>query len=551
MTPGRTPGSPFGRGRLDLTGLRRNTSTTSTSAGGANVTTGTTSEGVKLDRGTGSEADAGNIPSEKGKGKEKQPVPDHGSAAGSGSEAESRPGPLSVPSPFLAMSPNASPSKASGSATGATGSAGPRVVASATKPIPTTPTKARQTAHPDPLLSPSRSRASPLASTSDSTSAPASASAGPIAPSPSRRGNASPMHNSLLKAKAEMVRRAGFAAIDERDEDEEEDEDELALGTRSSARRGADGGSPSKRRKFQGQGIDLESAIKSSHSISGRMGEEPTSPSSSKRKLREGLMEREVEPVRPTVDMLQLVLPPGQASISSASATVAGPAATTAMKMTPYLVSPYVSIHHPPLTYSGISNHVLPSALDRIFAKTVPSAEYAWGPSFLMQSKGGHGYVDRDENQQGDEGRDEEREMWKRLDMADKRKRRAEKRRRRVLKHLQKGLEVPREDDDAGMGVDDDQGRKKRRVERPRWEREFGMEENQAGNGLRVEALSEVRLARSLPCGRFELTESSQIRCTMHQARLRRSTENLVQLPSRGIRSKPYGWQGPKVKGLP
>lgn len=439
-TPRTPPLSPFGRGRLDLTGLRRNTNT---------------SESENPD-----------------KGKREEDVQQKGIVGGAGAGSGS--GPISVPSPFLAMSPRASSSKPN------TSTSHGNPTASSRKVVPTTPTKTRMT---DKLASPSK----PPASSTSTDPAPPTA----VAPSPSRRGNASPMHNSLLKNNAERVRRAGFAAIDERDEHDFDDDDDEGDGTDDTDELGLGPGTPSKRRKFGGRGIDLESAIKTSGAGLLPDKREPTSPSSSKRKLHQGLRARDLSPVRPKVDLFQLVLPPHSTGSGSESNS----------NSKSYRVSPYVSIHHPPLTYTGVANYVLPSAQDRIFAKTVPSAEYAWGPSFIMDSKRGHGYLDRVATVDTEAAGQDQRETWKRLDMADKRRKRAEKRRKRLLRSLAKGLEWQTTEtadveaqESGAMEVDGEREGVKKRAEIPRWEREFGLQDENAliGVGSWQEAMYKV-----------------------------------------------------------
>ena len=275
-----------------------------------------------------------------------------------------------------------------------------------------------------------------------------------IAASPSRRGNASPMHNSLLKAKAEAVRASVRKAQSQRIPAtiEEDEEDELGLRDRSTVE-----DSPSKRRKFKGKGVDLESAIKENPTFDAERAEASGSGSPT-RQTRPGMKARLPSPPRQHVDPISIHMP------------IPTPFPLTA--------SPYISLHHPPLTYTGLANYVLPSLHDRIFAKTIPSAESAWGPAFVMNCQGGHGYKEAEDVEDADDIATRRRM----LEAAAKKRARAERRRRRMLRSLEKGLVV--EEDIAGGGGDKGRGSQEAMVEseRPakrtrteRWESEFGL----------------------------------------------------------------------------
>lgn len=365
------PLSPFGRSKLDLSGLRRNAPT--------EVTVKTTPKAI--------------------------PQP-----------------PLAVPSPFLHDHlPKSSTS--------------PFVTSKPeSKPEPTTPKKARGSQEPP----------SPT-----------------VAASPSRRGNASPMHNSLLKAKAEAVRASVRKAQSQRIPAtiEEDEEDELGLRDRSTVE-----DSPSKRRKFKGKGVDLESAIKENPTFDAKEAEASGSCSPT-RQTKPGMKARLPSPPRHFVDPIAIHLP------------IQTPFSLTA--------SPYLSPHHPPLTYTGLSNYVLPSLRDRIFAKTTPSAESAWGPAFVMNCQGGHGYKEAEDADDADDVAARRRT----LEAAAKKRARAEKRRRRLMRSLQKGLAV---EDDLAQGNEDQEMHEARdesdrlatRTRTQRWESDFGLSaRDHEGNG--------------------------------------------------------------------
>jgi hypothetical protein len=273
-----------------------------------------------------------------------------------------------------------------------------------------------------------------------------------VVASPSRRGNASPMHNSLLKAKAEAVRASVRKAQSQRIPAtiEEGEEDELGLRDRSTVE-----DSPSKRRKFKGKGVDLESAIKENPTFEAERAEASGSGSPT-RQTKPGMKARLPSPPRRHVDPISIHLP------------IPTPFPLTA--------SPYVSLHHPPLTYTGLANYVLPSPRDRIFAKTTPSAESAWGPAFVMNCQGGHGYKEAENTEDADDIATRRRS----LEAAAKKRARAERRRRRVMRSLQKGLVVEEElaagEKDQGMHeARDGSDRSVKRMRTQRWESEFGL----------------------------------------------------------------------------